>query len=214
MSLHKALTDKTRLEAFSDGVFAIALTLLVLDLHVPHLNGPFSSHALLAALLKMWPSLVAMLYTFFIELAMWYTHHDLMQWVRGVDKCFLFANGFLLLLVVFLPFPTAILGAYINTPARTGAVALYIGTTIVAATAYLLFLLAISRNRRLLREDVPDERIAVVTRAYIFGPIAYAVLLVLSFRWPYLALTLAFAMWILWLSLDYRGKSATQHESS
>ena len=210
----RALTNKTRVEAFSDGVFAIALTLLVLDLHVPHLEGPLSSHALRGALLQMWPSLLAMLYTFFIELSMWYTHHDLMQWVRGVDKCFLFANGFLLLLVVFLPFPTAILGAYINTPARTGAVALYIGTTIVAATAYLLFLLAISRNRRLLHDHVPDERIAVVTRAYIFGPIAYAVLLVLSFRWPYLALTLAFAMWILWLSLDYRGKSATQHESS
>ena len=213
MSLHKALTDKTRLEAFSDGVFAIALTLLVLDLHVPHLNGPFSSHALLAALLKMWPSLVAMLYTFFIEIAMWYTHHDLMQWVRGVDKCFLFANGFLLLLVVFLPFPTAMLGAYINTPARTGAIAFYIATTMVAAISFLLFLLSIVTNRRLLHESVPAERVAVVRRAYFFGPAAYAVLLLASFRWPYTAFVVTLAMWILWLSLDYRGKQTAHHES-
>jgi len=217
MSLHKALTDKTRLEAFSDGVFAIALTLLVLDLHVPHLAGQFSSHTLLAALIQMWPSLVAMLYTFFIEIAMWYTHHDLMQWVRGVDKCFLFANGFLLLLVVFLPFPAAILGAYINTPARTGAIAFYIATTMVAATAFLFFLLSIVTNRRLLHENVPAERVAVVRRAYLFGPAAYAVLFLASFRWPYTAFALTLAMWILWLSLDYRGKDergkTANHES-
>jgi len=213
MSHSRPLTDKSRVEAFSDGVFAIALTLLVLDLHVPHLNGPFSSHALLAALTQMWPSLVAMLFTFFIELSMWYTHHDLMQWVRGVDKCFLFANGFLLLLVVFLPFPAAILGAYINTSARTGAVAFYIGTTIVAAFAFLLFLLSITHDRSLLHENVSAERIAVVRRAYFFGPAAYAVLLLLSFRRPYAAFMLTLPMWILWLSLDYRGKAASQHES-
>ena len=208
---HKPLTDKNRVEAFSDGVFAIALTLLVLDLHVPHLEGTVTSHALLNALWQMWPSLHAMLYSFFIELAMWYTHHDLMQWVRGVDKCFLFANGFLLLMVVLMPYPTAILGEYFNTPARTGAIALYIGFTAVVAFSFLLFLLSITVNRRLLREHVSEERIAVVRRAYLFGPVAYGALLLLSFRWPMTALTLALAMWILWLGLDYREKQTSEH---
>jgi uncharacterized membrane protein len=214
MSHSHPLTDKTRVEAFSDGVFAIALTLLVLDLHVPHLEGSITSHALLNALAQMWPSLLAMLYSFFIELAMWYTHHDLMQWVRGVDKCFLFANGFLLLLVVLIPFPTALLAEYLQTPARVGAIALYIGFTAVAALAFLFFLLAITGNNgRLLRESVSAERIAVVRRAYFFGPVAYAALTWLSFHCPRTALTLALAMWILWLGLDYRGKAAQPHES-
>jgi uncharacterized membrane protein len=209
----KLLTDKIRVEAFSDGVFAIALTLLVLDLHVPHLDGPVTSRALLHALAQMWPFLAAMLYSFFIELAMWYTHHDLMQWVRGVDKCFLFANGFLLLMVVLIPFPTSILASYLQTPARKGAIALYIGFTALVALAFLFFLLAITTNRRLLRENVTEERVAIVRRAYFFGPAAYGLLTLLSFHLPMTALGLALAMWILWLGLDYRGKSASNTES-
>ncbi|MDR3734127.1 MAG: TMEM175 family protein [Acidobacteriaceae bacterium] len=197
------LSDKSRVEAFSDGVFAIALTLLVLEIHVPHLPGPITGHALLLALAQLWPSLLAMVFSFFVVLSMWYTHHQLMHWVRGVDKCFLFANGFLLLIVSFVPFPTAVLAEYLDTPARSGAVALYCATFIFVAVSHLLLLRTIISNRRLLHADVPDERIAAVQRAYTFGPFAYLLLLALSFRMPYLALTLTFSMWVLWLGLSY-----------
>jgi len=127
--------------------------------------------------------------------------------VRGVDKCFLFANGFLLLIVSFVPFPTAVLSEYLNTPARAGAVALYCGTFFFVAVAHLLLLRSIIANRRLLHTDVPAERVATVQRAYLFGPLAYLLLLTLSFRRPWFALILTFAMWILWLALDYGSRA-------
>ena len=205
-SHHRALSEATRVEAFSDGVFAIALTLLVLEIHVPHLGTSPTGHALILALMQLWPSLLAMVFSFFVVLSMWYTHHDLMHWVRGVDKTFLFANGFLLLIVSFVPFPTAILAEYLNTPARTGAVAFYCTTFFFVAVAHYIFLQAIVANRRLLHDHVPAERIAAVQRAYSFGPFAYILLLLLSLRYAYLALALTFAMWGLWLTLDYQAR--------
>jgi len=126
-----------------------------------------------------------------------------MQWVRGVDQCFIFANGFLLLIVSFVPFPTAVLAEYLNTPARSGAVALYCATFLFVAIAHLLFLRAIVADNRLLRADVPPARVEAVQRAYTVGPIAYLLMMALSFRMPYLALSLTLAMWVLWLGLNY-----------
>jgi hypothetical protein len=83
-----------RVEAFSDGVFAIAITLLVLEFRVPELDEPtLSSRALGTALLHLWPSAVALVLSFFTILVMWINHHEFMRWVRTVDYPFLFANG-------------------------------------------------------------------------------------------------------------------------
>ena len=81
-----------RIEAFSDGVFAIAITLLVLEIKVPHADGP---EALWHALAGLWPSYVAFLLSFFVILIMWINHHELMRMVRAASYPFLFANGFL-----------------------------------------------------------------------------------------------------------------------
>ncbi len=96
-----------RLEAFSDGVFAIAITLLVLDLKVPDLNGA-SPAALGAALLKQWPNYLTLFISFATILIMWVYHHRLFQTARKADTLLLFSNGFLLLLVTVVPFPTAL----------------------------------------------------------------------------------------------------------
>src|ERR1700761_2870287 len=108
-----------RLEAFSDGVFAIAITLLVLELKVPHLatGEEPTSAGLRFSLLRQWPSYLALFTSFFTVLIMWVHHHTIFKLVRKADARLLFANGFLLLLVSVVPFPTAVVAEYLATPA-------------------------------------------------------------------------------------------------
>src|SRR2546430_9958242 len=129
-----------RVEAFSDGVFAIAITLLILEIRVPHGDG-----GLWAGLLALWPSYIAFLMSFIVILIMWVNHHELLRMVRSVNYPFLFANGLLLLTVTFVPFPTAVLAANLTTPDAKVAVASYCAT--VVANALLWNLLCTTMGR-------------------------------------------------------------------
>ncbi len=115
--------ETARVEAFSDGVFAIAITLLVLEFKVPHLPQEASSGELFHALLKLWPSTVAFLGSFAAILIMWINHHGLFRLIHKTDSRFLFANGFMLLMVTFVPFPTAVLAEYLGRPGERVAAA-------------------------------------------------------------------------------------------
>src|SRR5213594_3320476 len=143
----------TRLEAFSDGVFAIAITLLVLEIRVPHPETAAAAGHLWAGLAALWPSYLAFLFSFFVILVMWVNHHELMRLVRAVRYPFLFANGLVLLTVSFVPFPTAILAEHLNTREAGAAVAFYCGTFIVNALAWALLFWTIVRQH-LFRADV------------------------------------------------------------
>src|SRR5437867_1950508 len=92
-----------RIEAFSDGVFAIAVTLLVLELQVPQLGEEASSSELWSALLSRWPSYAAYLVSFATILIVWVNHHRLFTIIRRSDSRFLFLNGALLLMVTIIP---------------------------------------------------------------------------------------------------------------
>lgn len=176
-----------RLEAFSDGVFAIALTLLVLDFKVPKPSelpagpGPFGTHGLLAALLGQWPTLLAYVTSFATILVMWVNHHVLLGLIRRTDHLFLYLNGLLLLCVTFVPFPTALLAAYVERPGATAAAALYSATFLVIAVVFNLLWRYASRGRRLLDRAAPAAAIAEIDRSYRFGPPLYALALVLAF---------------------------------
>src|SRR5690349_8897718 len=93
-----------RLEAFSDGVFAIAITLLILDIRVPRPpDDPRVSFDLARELVRLWPSLLAYLMSFAIVLVLWVNHHQIFTLVRKADQAFLFWNGLLLMFVTFIP---------------------------------------------------------------------------------------------------------------
>src|SRR5690349_6439507 len=106
--------ETTRVEAFSDGVFAIAMTLLILEITVPSARegASMDNRALLHSLLALWPSYLAFLLSFGTVLVMWINHHGLFKHAHRADNRLLFANGFLLLVVTFIPFPTAVLAQY------------------------------------------------------------------------------------------------------
>src|SRR5262249_43329477 len=117
--------DNARLEMFCDGVFAIALTLLIIDVKVPEVERIDSTPALWRALWHLAPSILAFVLSFGIVLITWVNHHGAFKLVRGASASFLYANGFLLLTVVFLPFPTALVGAFIWTDHAAPAVIVY-----------------------------------------------------------------------------------------
>jgi len=104
--------SKSRLEAFSDGVFAIAITLLVLDLAV----GTGAHRHLLHALADLWPSYLAYATSFFMIGLVWIGHHAIVSISTGVDRRHVKINLALLLAVAFLPFPTRLLGEFIRDP--------------------------------------------------------------------------------------------------
>lgn len=107
-------SETARVEAFSDGVFAIAITLLVLDLKVPRDLAPTAS--LTGALLRQWPSYFAYLTSFLTIGIMWLNHHRLYTLIRRSDHVLLLLNGLLLLGVSVVPFPTSLVAAYLGAP--------------------------------------------------------------------------------------------------
>lgn len=193
-----------RVEAFSDGVFAIAITLLILEIRVPHVD-----HELWRGLLSLWPSYVAFLFSFVVILIMWVNHHELLRMVGGVNYPFLFANGLLLLTVTFVPFPTAVLAAHLGTSEARTAVAFYCGTFVVNALVWTLLFDTIVRNR-LLRPEVTPKTVANVRRAYVFGPLVYLLAAIVALIQPVAGLLINVSLWILWIRLGYRAERSVR----
>jgi len=199
---HHAADDTARVEAFSDGVFAIAITLLILEIRVPELGAHGAGGGLWTALAALWPSYLAFVLSFFIILIMWVNHHQLMQLVARADYAFLFANGFVLLTVTFVPFPTAVLAQHLATPEAAAAVAFYCGVFIVISLAWGCLLLTITRHG-LLHPDVRADTIARIRRAYAAGPIVYTISTLVALFQPVLGLALNTSLWLLWIRLCY-----------
>ncbi|HNX50244.1 MAG TPA: TMEM175 family protein [Thermoanaerobaculaceae bacterium] len=198
-----------RVEAFSDGVFAIAITLLVLELKVPPLDQGASRRALAEALLRLWPSFAAFLTSFSAILIMWMNHHGVFRMVRRVNGPFLVANGFLLLTVTFVPFPTAVLAGHVLGPSSTMAAAFYCGTYILVSIGYNALWSTATRGR-LLVPGVPRAHIRKIRRAYRTGFFVYVAATGLALWNAHAGLALSTALWLLWGVLEYSSDKTGQ----
>jgi TMEM175 potassium channel family protein len=161
-----------RLEAFSDGVFAIAITLLVLDLVVP---DPGEEGARLGArLAHQWPSYVAYVVSFLVIGIIWVNHHTVFNRVRLVDRPVLFANLALLLVVSVIPFPTRLIAEYLTAgPDSHLAAAIYSATMLAMGVAYSALWLAVTRDARLLHEHVDPSAGRAALRRFGIGSVLY-----------------------------------------
>jgi uncharacterized membrane protein len=195
-----------RVEAFSDGVFAIAITLLILEIKVPKLSPDSSPAALAAALADLWPSYLAFLLSFFAILIMWINHHGLFNLVRRVNPGFLYANGLLLLMVSFVPFPTSVLAEYLDGRALNTAAAFYCGTFIFISIGYNLIWQCMVRGD-LLKHDVSPAQVRKISQAYRLGMVVYTVSTLLAFSHGYLGLGMNLSLWLLWSILGYKPSS-------
>src|SRR5215831_1579384 len=125
--------ETARVEAFSDGVFAIAITLLVLDMKVPSAKDLPADARLVSALGRQWPTYLAYVTSFLTILIMWINHHRLFQNIKRTDQIFLMLNGLLLMGVTIVPFPTGLVAEYIRHREAGTAAAVYSGCFVVIA---------------------------------------------------------------------------------
>jgi uncharacterized membrane protein len=179
----------SRLEAFSDGIFSIAATLLVLDIRVPR-SEPGAAH-LLAALINLWPVYIHYAMSFLYIGIYWANHHCIFKRFRRTDHLFVMLNMLFLMLIALIPFPTALLAEYLRTPGDEQRIALLVYSEVLALTA-LLFLsiwLYATYRHRLVDPNLDARMIRAVTRQYQFGPLIYTVSFIMAF-WSR-ALTLA-----------------------
>ena len=191
--------DTGRIEAFSDGVFAIAMTLLALELKVPHidLSAGHVSSSLAAALDAEWPSYFAFVTSFFTVLIMWVHHHLIFKLVRRTDPTLLFANGFLLMLVTVVPFPTAVVSEYLRTPAAPVACAFYAGFFVLISIGFWILLWAAFR-KTVIDPHASAATVARLRKNYRLGPPLYLAAAAAAPFSPWLAMGICSALWIVW----------------
>ena len=179
----------SRLEAFSDGVLAIAITLLVIDIRPPELGeGETLAHALWA----QWPSYVAYLVSFLTIGVIWLNHHRVFDQVARVDGPLLLLNLNLLLWTALIPFPTAVLAEHLGDggeAARTAA-ALYCGVLLLMSLAFGALFAWVTHTDRLLHRLPPPGVVRAARRRFMLGLVVYAAALALSWMSAPLALAL------------------------
>lgn len=194
-----------RLEAFSDGVFAVAITLLVFSLQVPA-DSTYASGALMSYLLHHWPSYFAFFISFATILIMWINHHNMFKLIHKSDTLFMFANGFLLLLVTTVPFPTQLVATYLTGPAAGTACAIYAALFVVINIAYNLLWWSASQQHRLLKSNVSPALVKAYSRRYMLGFPGYLLALILAFWSPALSIGICSVLWLFWAFTGYERK--------
>jgi len=161
--------NKSRVEAFSDGVFAIAITLLVLTI-----AEPSSYRDLGHQLWERWPSLAAYAVSFMVIGIMWLNHHSVFGYFERVDRPLVYLNLLLLLTVVFVPYPTGVLGEALRRGEGTRVAAVvYAVTMAVNAFCWSALWLYASSGRRLLHAGFPEEQRRSATVAFSGGSVVY-----------------------------------------
>jgi uncharacterized membrane protein len=172
--------NKSRFEAFSDGVFAFAITLLILGVVLPPFTHPPTDGELARALLGLWPNVVAYILSFAVIGIMWQNHHALFRLVERVDRTTVFHNLVLLMATVSIPFATSVLGTY---EAMHSSTFLYGLVLTICASAYNIMLHHLIRTNA-FHANVSEETKKQTVRAYLVGLATYISAMLLSLLWP------------------------------
>jgi len=186
-----------------DGVFAIAITLLILDVRIPAALEIGTTSELWRALLGVAPQIYAFVLSFTVIFISWVNHHNFFKLVERSSSQFIFANGFLLLAIVLIPFPTNLLGEYILTDHAAPAVVAYNGVFALGGLAWFLM----SRSAavgHLGRSGTAERKILGAMRSAVFAVVTYSTLTVLAIWLPRLAAVLTTLTWLYWLVYGIR----------
>lgn len=184
----------TRMEAFSDGVFAIAITLLVLEIGVP--EG--SDENLLRAVVDQWPSYLAYLVSFSTIGAIWLKHNVITEYLATATSVLIRLNLLLLMVVSFLPYPTRLVAEHIRADEAERVATTVYGINLLLASALIGLLWRYAIHERLVRPDASDEEVAMLSRRLVPSLGGYLVMIVIGLFLPVLAVIgyLAIAVYI------------------
>jgi uncharacterized membrane protein len=184
--------NQSRVEAFSDGVFAIAITLLVLTI-----AQPAHYDRLAHDLGDQWPSLAAYVVSFIVIGIMWLNHHTIFSHLKRIDRGGFYLNLILLMTIVFIPYPTGVFGEALRKAhdngtqfhsAATTAAIFYSAAMTINALAWAALWLYASTGRRLLQDGFPESQRVISTVLFAIGPLFYAAAVGIAFVNPYACL--------------------------
>ena len=178
-----------RFETYSDGVFAIAATLLVLSF-----SAASGLHDLGSHLLHLWPSYLAYATSFLTIGIIWMNHHYCVETIARADRTLMFLNLLLLLTVAFLPFPTRLVAQYLQHDGEQVAVYVYDATFVLMAVIYNVWWRYASNGRRLIADSVPDSGLRAINRAFAPGIPMYAIAFLAAIWSPLASVALTFAI--------------------
>lgn len=189
--------ETARLEAFSDGVFAVAITLLALDLKVPSPQAGMTGRDLAEALARQWPGYVAFATSFLTVLIMWVNHHLVFKLVGRTSMRLMLANGYLLMTTTAVPFTTELYETYFHQPAARVAAAAYAGTFVLISIGYLWMWHAIKAGG-LFMSSASESTIERVDRNYRYGTPMYLLATAGAAISPYVTLAICTGLWLFW----------------
>jgi uncharacterized membrane protein len=172
--------DTARLEAFSDGVIAIAITLLVLEIRVPHIEDA-SPGALWQALRDLWPNYVGYIISFAIIGIMWANHHTIFRYIVRTDHYLILTNLLFLFFLATIPFPTALMAEYLGHPAERVGIIVYCGWFVLTALSYNLLWHYAAGGSRLIDPEADPAAVRTITSRFRMGPPAYGMAFLLAF---------------------------------
>jgi uncharacterized membrane protein len=174
-----------RLEAFSDGVFAVAITLLILEINVP--GGDNLWHQLK----EEWPSFASFFVSFWVIGIIWVNHHGVLDHLKRATRPVLYLNLLVLMTVVFIPFSTALMADHLKSGADERAAALVYALTFFAmGVAFALLWTYIMGHRRELGVQIPDEEVRRTSIAFTIGNPIYAIAVIMAFISPAVVLAI------------------------
>jgi uncharacterized membrane protein len=189
-------SDTGRLETFADGVIAIAITLLILEVKIPQAAG----NRLGAAVVHAWPSYAGYVVSFLTIGVIWVNHHHMFKLIERTTHAFLMLNVVFLMTIAFLPWPTALVAGYIRDPAGRHVAAAVYGLTMVSiAVMFNLVWWYASKRGRLLVPGLDPEALARTARSYLLGPIVYGAAVIVAPFNAFVSLSIYAALAVYWL---------------
>ena len=191
MKVRRTERETERLEAFSDGVFAFAITLLVLNLYDPTTRG---SSSLFRGLLDEWPAFFAFFASFVLILVMWINHHNMFNYIKRLSREFMLLNGILLMFIVLIPFTTLLASQHLTKSDANVAAAVYCLAYLALAIVWNITWHNASHHHNLIDENIPQSQIQRITREDLVAPITGGVSVVLAFIIPIASIALILAM--------------------
>jgi uncharacterized membrane protein len=183
--------NTSRIETFADGVFAIAATLLILNVDAQISEDV---HDLGTELLHIWPSYLAYAVSFVTIGIMWINHHTVMSQIDRTDRRFLVATVGLLLCIAFVPFPTRLVAEHIRGDGAQDAALAYGFTMVATAIMFSVTWFYASRGKRLLRPDADPAIVTGISRSYLPGPGIYLAATLIAFASPTTSVVLFMAI--------------------
>ena len=184
--------SKERLEAFSDGIFAVALTLLVLDLHVPDIANHSSFSQYVKAVIPLFPNVISFILSFATIAVHWVSHHYLFRRLKGTPLGLVWLNNFFLLWICFMPFPTAMIGEH---PTDEFPILLYGVNQLLAALTFLSFRSYV-KSRKLFINNAAEKEMG--PRHSLPAIIIFTLSILLAFVNVYLSLLCFFLVPLLY----------------